>query len=415
MSSTNQGTNDGMVTTDAKKVCTACSEEKPLSGFYTCKTAEDGYTEKCRTCVIKEKKDKTPKQVVETKICEDCEKEKPIDEFPTRAALKDGHTKVCKECTKIRYGGRQQNIDRKEDSMYTCSSCKEDKLGSEFYKGKDHICKACRSKKSSANRLNADFDKVFLNLLSSATANSQKRSGEAKICDITVQDIKEIYEQQNGRCYYSNIELTTKGAFKVSLERIDVKKGYIKTNIVLCCIEFNGQIQWTKEKVTEMLDILDKKITENLVDFNKKTTKDRTKDTAYDKDDYYNSPRGKMSAFCSTTKQRATRKSANGRKLEFDLDMEFLIDMFMKQKGLCAYSGLPLKFGNSYMDKWIISLERIDVTKGYTKDNVCFICVEFNTTDHTVDMIVKPETSTGWSKEKFKVIEDAIREYLGRA
>jgi hypothetical protein len=45
------------------------------------------------------------------------------------------------------------------------------------------------------------------------------------------------------------------------------------------------------------------------------------------------------------------------------------------------YSGLPLQFGNDYKTTfWKISIERIDVTKGYLKDNICFICLPFNGT-----------------------------------
>ena len=72
-------------------------------------------------------------------------------------------------------------------------------------------------------------------------------------------------------------------------------------------------------------------------------------------------------------------------------------------------SGLPLRFGKREETNWLISLERIDVHKGYTKDNVCLICMEFNSTDRTVNKTYKSETSTGWSKAKFQFFLNTVR------
>jgi hypothetical protein len=94
--------------------------------------------------------------------------------------------------------------------------------------------------------------------------------------------------------------------------------------------------------------------------------------------------------------------------LEFDIDFEFLVDLYNQQNGLCAYSNLPLQFGSYKENNWKISLERIDVRRGYTKDNVCLICFEFQAIDHSARYLEKPESSTGWSKEKFKLFKDSV-------
>ena len=73
-----------------------------------------------------------------------------------------------------------------------------------------------------------------------------------------------------------------------------------------------------------------------------------------------------------------------------------------------AYTGIPMTFG-SYLDKWwTASPERKDIKKSYTKDNICFVCFEFNTADRSA-RCVDPDKITGngaWSKEKVQIFRD---------
>jgi len=50
--------------------------------------------------------------------------------------------------------------------------------------------------------------------------------------------------------------------------------------------------------------------------------------------------------------------------------------------------------------------------KGYVKDNFVLICLEFNTTDAT-NTTTEAEGARGWSREKFQVFYNAIKEYYG--
>lgn len=56
----------------------------------------------------------------------------------------------------------------------------------------------------------------------------------------------------------------------------------------------------------------------------------------------------------------------------------------------------------------MISLERKDTQIGYTKENCCLICIEFNTTDWSILKCENDdrEGSSGWNKEKLKLIVD---------
>ena len=63
------------------------------------------------------------------------------------------------------------------------------------------------------------------------------------------------------------------------------------------------------------------------------------------------------------------------------------------------YSGLIMNYGTKV--DFMCSLERINPLKGYTKDNVCLICNEFNTSDKTAKRTnLVQRGSAGWNHEK---------------
>lgn len=60
--------------------------------------------------------------------------------------------------------------------------------------------------------------------------------------------------------------------------------------------------------------------------------------------------------------------------LEFDIDLEYIWELFLKQDGRCALTGLKLKFKKKTNGKdGTASLDRIDSSKGYIKGNVQWI------------------------------------------
>ncbi len=61
--------------------------------------------------------------------------------------------------------------------------------------------------------------------------------------NIEINYINELFEKQNGLCYWFNIPLIPseikKHPQQPSLDRLDINKGYVKDNVVLCCYAAN--------------------------------------------------------------------------------------------------------------------------------------------------------------------------------
>ena len=80
--------------------------------------------------------------------------------------------------------------------------------------------------------------------------------------DLTPEYLIEIYNSQNGECYYSGIrmEIALKGYttnnYVLSIDRKDSSKGYIKENIVLCCDAVNTMKM--QMETSEFLSICEK-------------------------------------------------------------------------------------------------------------------------------------------------------------
>jgi len=62
-----------------------------------------------------------------------------------------------------------------------------------------------------------------------------------------------------------------------------------------------------------------------------------------------------------------------------DITIKYLWELFLKQKGKCALSGMELKFPQKHRDiKSNASLDRIDSKKGYVKDNIQWVDKKVN-------------------------------------
>jgi hypothetical protein len=343
-------------------------------------------------------------------------------------------------------------------STKVCTKCNVEKSLDDYHRdkynkdGRESRCKICKSK--SDYERSKTLRAVLIKMLSHAKYHSKSRKDkgreEAGECTITISDLEEQWNIQDGKCWYSNIPMNIdKNDWKMSLERLDTDKGYIKDNVVFCCREFNNSSQWSYEKIQEMLDILDKGIESNTVSFENpkkergpqrniekfeidgikhficnfcsvikpmsEHTQHGCKTCKAEKEKYRKeTPRATIQSIISHAKSHSKdreNRNVDKRDNSVDIDFDFLVELFNKQKGLCAYSGIPLQFGSYHENNWTVSLERIDVSKGYVKDNVCLICLEFNTSNQTV--LYKHDADSrgnaGFTKEKFQVFLKSVK------
>jgi hypothetical protein len=77
--------------------------------------------------------------------------------------------------------------------------------------------------------------------------------------DLKVEDLKEIWDKQNGTCPYTGIrmEIGGRGAEAASLDRIDSSKWYLKDNVEFVCLFINyGKNGFSKDEVKTFLSKL---------------------------------------------------------------------------------------------------------------------------------------------------------------
>lgn len=280
------------------------------------------------------------------------------------------------------------------------------------------------------------LDLLYANSLTSAKERCNKKN-RSEAGEHTIKDsyLEELYEKQNGLCYYSNIPMNfDKSEWKVSIERLDNTKGYIEGNIVLCCLELNTGAKWSLEKVDQAVKSYDSfvfkpvpprkrktynKFPQRIVSTGRhcvycdevKTVKEfsalSTCKLCHNEHQKIcrSTARGALSRLISNARTSSNIRMKNEGKSDrtvVDIDLEFIIDLYEKQKGRCAYSGIPLQFGSCKDNDWVMSLERLDITKGYTADNVCLICVEFNSCDQSKKTGLDYGRA-GWSRLKFEL------------
>lgn len=90
--------------------------------------------------------------------------------------------------------------------------------------------------------------------------------------------------------------------------------------------------------------------------------------------------KGLLSQWISDIKNRSKKKG-----WDFDITTDFIRKLFSEQDGKCAVTKIPFTFNpikrnirNRRKDPFSPSIDRINSSKGYTKDNVRLVCIIVN-------------------------------------
>lgn len=86
------------------------------------------------------------------------------------------------------------------------------------------------------------------------------------------------------------------------------------------------------------------------------------------------------------------KKNASKRDLEFNVSIEYLWDLFIKQNKKCALTGLELVLARDFRKQvQSASIDRIDNNKGYVESNVWWVNKDINTlkTDFTLNRFIE--------------------------
>ena len=75
----------------------------------------------------------------------------------------------------------------------------------------------------------------------------------------------------------------------------------------------------------------------------------------------------------SRTYWNAIRKGAATRNIPFEISIEYVWDLYKKQRGRCALSGVPIPMAKTRRDHVVASLDRKNSSRGYTSDNVQWV------------------------------------------
>lgn len=92
-----------------------------------------------------------------------------------------------------------------------------------------------------------------------------------------------------------------------------------------------------------------------------------------------NLPDSKKLMKCLRVRFLGAKERALKTNINFNITLDYIKELWYKQKGICALSGIPmtylLKEGRIPTN---VSIDKIDRTKGYTIDNIQLVCMACN-------------------------------------
>lgn len=196
-------------------------------------------------------------QGIKVKRCRDCKNELEYSSKNFYEIRNGKFSAYCIPCDRLR-SKKYKQLHKKTDKTRAinnifiindveyrrCSKCKEYFPNTFEYfdrspNGQGGFRSDCRTCRLEYNR---EFSKRrwAYHLYNNARRSAQIHEWDI---DITEEFILELYEEQEGKCYWLGVPMipssNKKSPFQPSLDRLDRETGYTKDNVVLCCFVAN--------------------------------------------------------------------------------------------------------------------------------------------------------------------------------
>ena len=122
--------------------------------------------------------------------------------------------------------------------------------------------------------------------------------------------------------------------------------------------------------------------------------------------EYYRTLRGNASLLVNSARSRSTKKG-----LSCSLQKDDIFEMLLEQDGRCHYSKVRMEIMFPHSN-WRMSLERLNNSAGYDRQNCVLIAAEFNSSDYSKANGVNVEDVHGtaqWSVNKVQFLSSAYK------
>jgi len=164
------------------------------------------------------------------KECSSCSKILPLEEFHNLKTGKMGKHSQCKTCRSIAI--KKLKYKRVNYGEIECTICHKTKDVLEFYRdsklslGIQSCCKQCQREKiyESQSKLENYIDSGLSKIKKYANSNNIKY-------ELTREDIIEIFESQNGKCFYTDELLTYYSGIKLTNDRYETRYNMVISRI----------------------------------------------------------------------------------------------------------------------------------------------------------------------------------------
>ena len=180
--------------------------------------------------------------------------------------------------------------------------------------------------------------------------------------NLTSEKLIKKYQEQQGKCIYTGDKLSFKNNInKVTISRINLKGNFTDKNTKLATWKAN----YIKNHLRRDFNYVIKEIVNNCkIQGN----------LEYIHHDFTRSQRIYVNKLLYTCRLNCVKRKRKNRLRSsiFKIKLQDIEILYSRQRGKCAYSDLNLSFRK--MDKYKLSIDRIDSELGYTPDNIQLVC-----------------------------------------